>query len=377
MTKALPLDRSREAPLSLRFSHHDKIAHVDDPIWQDVSSLAVAGRTLFCTCDETASVESLTWDPDANRAGDHESFPLGLIFDLPAGATGEMDIEGLSVADGWLWICGSHGLKRGKPRKKLGNLGKLKWDPNRGFLGRIPLEPRDGDRWEPVRYSPAAEGRPARRAAMLPMTKGPKTPLRKMLAKDPLIGPFMDLPCKENGFDVEGLAAHEDEVVLGLRGPVLRGWAILVRMKMKTTKQGFLKPRKLPNGKRYSLHIVDLDGQGVRDLVWDRGARSGAKSADKAGRLLLLSGAIADHPAPQSVYALAASDLERDLILGHRLPRLLDLPVKRDGDNAEGLDILTRPDGARRLTLVYDAPHAERTDPEEGELIADLFALDP
>ena len=107
---AQPLDRDRVATVDMLFTHHDQIAHVDDPIWADVSSLAAAGRTLFVTCDETASVEGLDWDPDAGRAGAHRSYPLGLVFELPAGAKGEMDIEGLAVSDGWLWVCGSHGL---------------------------------------------------------------------------------------------------------------------------------------------------------------------------------------------------------------------------------------------------------------------------
>lgn len=89
---------------------------------------------------------------------------------------------------------------------------------------------------------------------MVPMGKSvKKSPVRKMLATDPVIGEFVGLPCKENSLDIEGLAVRGNTVLLGLRGPVITGWAILVRMEMKATKSGALKPRKLPGGRRYRL----------------------------------------------------------------------------------------------------------------------------
>ena len=63
------------------------------------------------------------------------------------------------------------------------------------------------------------------------------------LRQDPHLGPFLrtshgeadgkharaPLASKENGFDIEGLAAFDRRLILGLRGPVLRGWAMLRR----------------------------------------------------------------------------------------------------------------------------------------------------
>ena len=346
------------------FTHHDQIAHVDDPIWADVSSLAATGRSLFVTCDETASVEGLDWDPDTGQAGAHRSYPLGLVFELPEGATGEMDIEGLAVSDGWLWVCGSHGLKRGKPgKKKLKDLASIAWDANRGFLGRLPLVERADGRFEPVAAADPIDGAPGRRAAMLPMTGTRDTYLRRMLSRDPLIAPFIDLPCKENGFDIEGIAARGNEVILGLRGPVLRGWALIVRLEMKETAAGELKPAKRADGRRYAIHALDLNGQGIRDLAWD------------GERLLILSGAISDHEALQSVFALDPADFDREVIAGERLPRILDLVIQRGGDNAEGLEIVGEGED-RRLMIVYDSPHNHRTDADQGRLTGDLFALD-
>src|SRR3712207_5327103 len=100
--------------LVLDFRLTDELAHVEDAVYEDVSSLAIAGRTLFCACDETATVEHLVLDEGGGRFSHHESFALGEIFDLPGGPTGEMDIEGIAVSDGYLWITGSHSLKRDK-----------------------------------------------------------------------------------------------------------------------------------------------------------------------------------------------------------------------------------------------------------------------
>ncbi len=68
-----------------------------------------------------------------------------------------MDIEGLCCVDGWLWICGSHSLERGKPEGGLADMKDIDWDPNRGFLRRIPLRHRGKGVYEPLKEDgPAA-----------------------------------------------------------------------------------------------------------------------------------------------------------------------------------------------------------------------------
>jgi hypothetical protein len=43
--------------------------------------------------------------------------------------------------------------------------------------------------------------------------------LSQFLAADPLIAPFLNIPSKENGLDIEGIAARAERVLVGLRGP--------------------------------------------------------------------------------------------------------------------------------------------------------------
>ncbi len=147
----LALDRAPCGHVDMSFRGADQIAHVGDPIWQDVSCLAVAGRSIFCTCDETSSVERVTFDPETGRAGEHESFALGDAFELPEGRAGEMDIEGIAISQGYLWVCGSHSLKRDDPEDgDLSAMRDIDWDANRGFLGRVPLVDRGGGVFVPV-----------------------------------------------------------------------------------------------------------------------------------------------------------------------------------------------------------------------------------
>jgi hypothetical protein len=360
----LALDREPCGTIDMAFRSPDDIAHVDSPIWQDISCLAVAGLSIFCSCDETSSVERVTYDPKTGRAEEHESFALGDAFDLPEGRAGEMDIEGIAISDGHLWVCGSHSLKRDKPKDDdLAEMEEIDWDANRGFLGRVPLLDRGEGSFTPVVRHDAMDGEPERAARMMEMKRDrDKAPLRRMLAKDPLIGPFIDLPCKENGFDVEGLAVRGNEVLLGLRGPVLRGLALLVRMEMKVTGDGWLKPRKLEDGRRYSLHAIDLNGQGIRDLAW------------QGDRLLILSGATTDLEALQSVFALPDFRPDRLVYPLEEVGRVLDLPIIRGADHAEGI-ALTGEKGAERLIVTYDSPHADRTDADAHELRADVFEI--
>lgn len=43
--------------------------------------------------------------------GEVRDFPLSDLLDLPGTADEEANLEGMAVADGCLWVVGSHGLK--------------------------------------------------------------------------------------------------------------------------------------------------------------------------------------------------------------------------------------------------------------------------
>lgn len=357
---AQPTSRMR-----LAFLDHSELELVDARITEDISALATIGRTLFCACDETATVERLVWDDEAGTFTGHQNFAVGHAFDLPDGIDGEMDIEGLAVADGYLWITGSHSLKRSKPEAFEGaveGLSDVDWDKNRGFLGRFPLLETDEGVFEPVNTIDQLDGMPSgRRAAMFEMgSKGDKA-LRKLLGDDPLLARFMAVPCKENGFDVEGLAVRDDRIYLGLRGPVLGSHALIVEIRFRETKKGKLKPADI-DGKPYRICAVDLEGLGIRDMLFDNDT------------LLLLAGATQNIDAIQRVYAVRNFATTKDVITARDVEIVLPLPIREHCDHAEGLAIFEI-DGSRRLLVAYDSPSDDRHDPKSNRLDLDVYAF--
>ncbi len=81
----------------------------------------------------------------AGDFGSHQRFDLEPLLKLPDGAEGEIDIEGLDVDGGYLWLIGSHSLKRKKPDEdddpedNIDCLSEVEADGNRFTLGRVPF----------------------------------------------------------------------------------------------------------------------------------------------------------------------------------------------------------------------------------------------
>lgn len=368
----MPTLSEPESTVELRFQDEDALDLVDDRIREDLSAVAVVGRTLFTACDETATVERLVRDADGNY-GEHHNIAMGDVFELPAGPDGEMDIEGLAVDDGWLWVVGSHSLKRDKPSEDddhdaaLAELTDIDVDPNRWFLGRLPLRD-DGDGvFVPV--DEVEVGGETRVAGCVKMKDDGRNTLTKAMDDDVHLGPFLDVPSKDNGFDVEGLAARGDRVWLGLRGPVLRGWAVVLELRMKTKKGGRrLKPRAVgEDGQRYRKHFCDLNGLGIRDLVFDGDA------------LLMLAGPTMDLDGPVALYRWqGVLDVEHQTVLGHdEVVHVADLPHGHGVDHAEGIAVVEREDRRfrPRLLVVHDNPAPQRLVPDRRALVADLHEL--
>jgi hypothetical protein len=330
------------------------------------AALDPAGN-LWLAGDEDAGVNRLGECPDGGFCG-HRFFDLAERCALPEGDD-EIDIEGLDFHGGRLWVAGSHTSTRKRAKagrsvdKNLKRLATVEPRRNRFFIGWISVA--DGE----------TRDRPAPRR--LPIS-GRGNPLTKALRRDPQLGPFLHIPegkhrdrdlqlaSKENGFDVEGLAVRGDRVLLGLRGPVLRGWSLVLEIAPRKAGRGELRLRKIGSGGRpYRKHFVHLGGMGIRDLIW------------QGEDLLLLAGPTMDITGLQSIYRLrGAADLDDDSITGPEDPRLelaFHLPLAHGGDKAEGL---VRYDGLGEagLLVVYDAPRPERLVGADG-VFADVFPL--
>ncbi|MEM7496650.1 MAG: DUF3616 domain-containing protein [Pseudomonadota bacterium] len=353
--------------VTLEFADPALLDHVNDPTERDISAAARAGETLFLSCDETAGIECLR-PVGAGRWGAHRHVNLGDFFALPDGPGGEMDIEGLETvetAEGtWLWIVGSHALKRRKPKRDehtasdaLRRMGKLKRDPNRYFLGRVPLVRSSDGGLMPA----AADG--SRRAASLPLDAD-ESVLVEMLAGDPLLAPFMELPSKENGFDIEGIAATAERVWLGLRGPVIRGHAVVVELALRPGDDAILRFGEPAPGQGYALHLLPAHGLGLRDL-----RRSGED-------ILCLTGPTLDAAGPAHVlrWKGALGTQGSGVVAEEALEELIAFPMQADGDKAEGL--ARWPEGGTDAWLVvHDDPVARRLDKAARTLEADIVRL--
>jgi len=323
-----------------------------EELHHDVSAVARLGDTLFLACDETATVEVMHRIGD-RRYGEHATVHLDELFDLPDPG-GELDVEGLAIDDGRLWIVGSHSCTRRKPRKgepidarALARLAEIRPNANRHFLGCVSLEPVGERRW--------AVGRDA---AMLPV-RHERNALSKALAKDPHVAPFVGVPAKENGFDIEGLAVEGRCVAVGLRGPVINQWGLIVTFDAKP------RGRKLKVAKpfAYAKHWLRMGGLGVRDLKRD------------GTDLLILAGPTQALDGPVRVYRwpgwVEAAESGTDAVVEPEL--LIELPYGDGCDHAEGL--LPWPvKRGRALLVLHDSPCPSRLDEAADVILADLFA---
>ena len=328
-----------------------------DEVHKDLSALARYGDTLFVASDEAAGIERL--ELGANGWGLHQHVDLSELIDLPDGDKTEIDIEGLDISeeDGctWLWITGSHAVKRKLPRGEgaaadLKRLAKLGWDPNRQLIARVPLNDL---------------GLPSRNCGKLKaqhVAFSKRGRLRKWLKDDPLLAPFLEIPSKDNGLDVEGIASKGLRIWLGLRGPVLRGLLVILEFDMKAQKDGTLKPRKLDGKQRYRTHILNGDGAGVRDLAFD------------GPDLLVLTGTplAGDGQARVLRWKNAEACVESGVHGTGAVSLAKVLPYREATDNPEGLARWND----ETWMILHDSPDTMRLDTAGPSYHADLWQLD-
>lgn len=361
-----------DATLRLTFDS----AHAADELHKGLSAVVQIGRTVWVANDETISVERLTLADGGELASGHQRFSLDGFLRLPEPPAGdkkpkEIDLEGLAHDGGYLWLVGSHSRNRKKADPDKDGLEEARKNleapaskaSNRFLLARIPvveqdgaptLAPHDGDRT----------------AAMLPCDAF-SSELTAAVRNDEQLRVFADIPGKENGFDVEGLAAAGERLFIGLRGPVLRGWALILEVHLAEEKPAggtpALRLREIgPGGRPYRKHFVQLGGLGVRDLC--------VHGSD----LLILAGPTMELSGPVTVFRWpggAAPEAE-SMLSDKKLERVIDIPFGQGADHAEGITLFS-PDGGepRALMVVYDSASGAHAKPEDNSITTDIFAL--
>ncbi|CAM02777.1 uncharacterized protein DUF3616 [Saccharopolyspora erythraea NRRL 2338] len=321
----------------------------------NLSAVRTDGEHLWIAGDETATVERLTCDSPQRPVvyTDHVEFALADVVALPGEADEEVDVEGLALNGPYLWAVGSHSRRRKRvksnhsDRKAAKRLAAVTDEPSRRVLARIALSD----------HVPAGATPEGHRSAAL---SGPG--LVDLLDEDEHLAPFLAIPGKDNGLDVEGIAVAgepgAERVFLGLRGPVLRGWAVVLQVAPREDGDE-LRLAPVEGKQRYLKHFLDLDGLGIRDLC------------PQGDDLLVLAGPSMDLDGPVRVYRWpGAARIEApDVVHRDELRREIDLPYGEGDDHAEGIALL--PSG--ELLVVYDSPARSRlTDP--GTVLADVVA---
>jgi hypothetical protein len=294
---------------------------------------------------------------------------------LPDNEEEEIDIEGLSYDNGYIWVVGSHSVRRReadskeKAAKQIHRLGELRTTGNRYLLARIPLAPDAAGELTPHKHVKGAK-KTSRTAARLMGGNGGNV-LTDALRLDEHIGPFLSIPCKDNGFDIEGLAVRGNRAFLGLRGPALGGWAIVIEILLKDIAPDFMGLDAIDNDDRlYRKHFLDLQGLGVRDLCFH------------GSDLLVLAGTTMSLNGPTAIFRWAgALDATGDTILARdKLPEVeeVQLPyktgTKKVKKRAEGFTIYSSDNKSTAILVVYDLA-GKVGKPEENDLQADLFPL--
>ena len=339
----------------------------------DISAIAHAGDHLWLGSDESTTIERLSQSGD-DRFAEHAVFRLGKYLDLPAGEGEEVDIEGLAVDGPYLWVTGSHSLKREKtagasnPKKEIKRLSKMVRETNRFVLGRIPLSAEAEGATSLVKSCAHPSKAHERLTAAQLFGTGHTNVLIDTLRDDPHLGRFLAIPCKENGFDIEGVEAHGDRVFLGLRGPVLGGWAMVLELEVEPVADHLLSLKRIgPHGAHYRKHFLDLDGLGVRELCRD------------GDDLLILAGPTMDLDGHVFVlrWKNAIKAHKQQIVERARLRDVLHVrfdPARQGFDRAEGMTLVRNARTPPALLIAYDSPSEARCR-GKGSIEADLFPL--
>lgn len=353
----------------------------DEKLSDALSAAVFVGEHLWLASDELTSVEQLS-SVDGITFSNHKSFALQDFIRLPAQGTEfdqEIDIEGLDYKDSYLWIVGSHSRKRkkvdkdgGTTDKKIKKLAKTEIEGNRFILARVPLvtssetvtqelvrSTQDPENSERVLKAGQLEGDVESNSLINALKQAENG------KGDSHFAAFLKIPGKDNGFDIEGLALADDRIFMGLRGPVLRGWAGILEVSVRHEDPFRLTLRDIgPEGRPYKKHFLDLKGLGIRDLCIH-------------GRdMLILAGPTMNLDGPVIVFRWpnAIGSTEERLIFSDGLQQLFVVPGGSGTDHAEGMALVPTEGESKQVLIVYDSPGPQRRVSERA-VRADVFDL--
>ena len=280
---------------------------------EDISAVGILGSYLLIGADEGNQIQVLEPNPDSST---YEVI-RNIALPVPGAEEEEIDIEGIAIAKNKVYVVGSHSLNRKTVKENktyqenLQRLAKVKEEKNRQHIFSLKLNPETGKLDSNIK----------------------RESLREILAQDPILSRFTNIPSKENGVDIEGIAAKDKNLYIGFRGPVLRGNYVPVMV---------VKFKDLDHDDQYELRYVNLGGNGIRDIV----------AVDNG--FLILAGAVGDGISPYQIYFWDGQDgLPGKDHNSAKLNLLGEVPVD-EGAKAEGLTVIDETNSGYKVLVVYD-----------------------
>ncbi len=332
----------------------------------EISSCLITKDNLWVSYDEDAGLERLTLKKSGNKKikfSKHKHYEIAEFFDLPGDT--EMDMEALAYAEPYLWFCGSMSLKRDSPaadddvEEQLKALETISLDENRFSLGCIPCIEKNGTFELHKEYE--FLGHTITAKMMRGGTKSSE--LHNALLLDEHLADYMRIPSKDNGFDIEGLAVEGDRIFIGLRGPVLNGYAVILEITCDSINNELIMLQREGEDKLYRKHFIDLAGMGIREL-----------NIDKRGDLYLLAGPTMDLDGTIAVYKIEGGLTNAYASVVHEPKRLFDAARGRElehgVDKAEGMAFISE----KEVLITYDNPHKNRLKGKR-KVIMDIYNL--
>ena len=226
----------------------------------------------------------------------------------------EADFEAMATYNNQLYILGSHSLKRKKVKKKykrsknLQRLEEIKRDDYRYNVVRMDLHSLD-----PKQKETAS--------------------LEFILKNDPVIAPFTNIPSKENGVDLEGLAITQTgQMYIGFRGPVLR--------ENLTPVLSIHESDLFSNTPNYQILYLNIGGLGIREM---QKVENG---------FLIIGGAVSDLNIPHKVFFWDGKDMIESKDTKPGEAKLLK--VLPSGLKAEGLSLIKETKASYELLISFD-----------------------
>ncbi len=264
----------------------------------------------------------------------------------------ELDIEGIARHKEYTWVIGSHSMSRksmlslDKLKEKQRSGDKLSGNYNHDRIATVAVEPtREWLYRLEIDNSGSVRRGSIRRGS-----------LRDIFANHPVLGRFQNIPSKENGVDIEGLAviadgdAEKTRLFAGLRGPLLRG-SLAVVLNVSANEAKADDGRPILKIKLEKTHYLTLGGRGVRGM---------SRMENTKGGYLILAGPVGGEPTSYMLYHWNGEDSVPEIDTPdamHNVTELcrIPLPEAEPRAKAEGVHFLLEEEGIVKFVIVYDS----------------------